>query len=283
MRTLLKEVEGIDWMDAAVMNCKWKGPRLRDILNAAGVRSIVKPAKGVKSGLHVAFSCYAVQCQNDDWFGGSIDLDTCLSLDAEVILALEMNDKPLSPKHGYPVRVVIPGVAGARWVKWLDRITVQPEESSNFYEQHDYKILPPEVVDSKIAEKYWNKVPPMTDMPINSVIAVPDDNETVNLSPSGTIEVRGYAVPRGNQAPVTRVEVSTDDGKSWSEAEIQSKHVNKWSWVLWKASIRIEKGRGIQILSRATDAGGNTQQKHSQWNLRGVGYNGAWCLREEVF
>ncbi|KAJ9316588.1 hypothetical protein DTO271D3_3095 [Paecilomyces variotii] len=274
MRTLLKEVEGIDWMDAAVMNCKWKGPRLRDILNAAGVRSIVKPAKGAKSGLHVAFSCYAVQCQNDDWFGGSIDLDTCLSLDAEVILALEMNDKPLSPKHGYPVRVVIPGVAGARWVKWLDRITVQQEESSNFYEQHDYKILPPEVVDSKIAEKYWNKVPPMTDMPINSVIAVPDDNETVNLSPSGTIEVRGYAVPRGNQGPVTRVEVSTDDGKSWSEAEIQSKHVNKWSWVLWKASIRIEKGRGKQILSRATDAGGNTQQKYSQWNLRGVGYNG---------
>ncbi|KAJ9221701.1 hypothetical protein DTO027B5_8918 [Paecilomyces variotii] len=274
MRTLLKEVEGIDWMDAAVMNCKWKGPRLRDILNAAGVRSIVKPAKGAKSGLHVAFSCYAVQCQNDDWFGGSIDLDTCLSLDAEVILALEMNDKPLSPKHGYPVRVVIPGVAGARWVKWLDRITVQQEESSNFYEQHDYKILPPEVVDSKIAEKYWNKVPPMTDMPINSVIAVPDDNETVNLSPSGTIEVRGYAVPRGDQGPVTRVEVSTDDGKSWSEAEIQSKHVNKWSWVLWKASIRIEKGRGKQILSRATDAGGNTQQKHSQWNLRGVGYNG---------
>lgn len=91
MRTLLKEVEGIDWMDAAVMNCKWKGPRLRDILNAAGVRSIVKPAKGVKSGLHVAFSCYAVQCQNDDWFGGSIDLDTCLSLDAEVILALEVS------------------------------------------------------------------------------------------------------------------------------------------------------------------------------------------------
>lgn len=78
-------------MDAAVMNCKWKGPRLRDILNSAGVRSIVMPAKGQKSGLHVAFSCYAVQCQEDDWFGSSIDLDRCLSLDGEIILALEVS------------------------------------------------------------------------------------------------------------------------------------------------------------------------------------------------
>ncbi|KAL1850262.1 hypothetical protein Plec18170_006957 [Paecilomyces lecythidis] len=185
-----------------------------------------------------------------------------------------MNNKPLSPKHGYPIRVVIPGVAGARWVKWLDRITVQQEESSNFYEQRDYKVLPPQAVDSKTAEKYWNKVPPMTEMPINSVIAIPDDNEKVKLSPSGTIEVKGYAVPRGDQGPITRVEVSTDNGKSWVNANIQNKPASKWSWVLWQVSVRMEKGSGKTILSRATDTGGNRQQEHSQWNLRGVGYNG---------
>lgn len=92
MRTLLKEVQGIDWMDAAVMNCKWKGPRLRDVLNAAGVRSTGKLQNGkeVKSGLHAAFSCYAVKCQEDDWFGSSIALEKCLNLDAEIILALEV-------------------------------------------------------------------------------------------------------------------------------------------------------------------------------------------------
>lgn len=185
-----------------------------------------------------------------------------------------MNDKPLSPKHGYPVRVVIPGVAGARWVKWLDRITVQDKESPNFYEQHDYKVLPPEAIDSKTAEKYWDKVPPMTDMPINSVVAVPDDNETIQIPPSGTIEIKGYAVPQGDQGPVTRVEVSTDGGKLWIDAQLQGKPVNKWCWVFWRASVRIETGSGKEILSRATDAGGNTQQRHSQWNLRGVGYNG---------
>ena len=57
MRTLLKEVNGLDWFEAAVMNCKWRGPKLRDILNKASID--VKSAKGS----HVAFACYKVPVQ----------------------------------------------------------------------------------------------------------------------------------------------------------------------------------------------------------------------------
>lgn len=186
-----------------------------------------------------------------------------------------MNDKPLSPAYGYPVRVVVPGVAGARWVKWLDQITVQRTESPNFYQQHDYKILPPEAITWEIAEDYWNKVPAIQCMPVNSVVAVPDDNETVKLSPDGRMEVKGYAVPFGNQGPVSRVEVSTDEGKTWIDAELdRSEGQNKWCWILWKARVKAEKGEKKTIYSRATDSAGNTQEKFSQWNIRGVGYNG---------
>lgn len=83
MRTLLKEVQGIDWLDGAAMNCKWRGPRLRDVLKKAGVQE--------REGLHVAFGCHQVPCQEDDWFGGSVELERCLREEGEVILALEVS------------------------------------------------------------------------------------------------------------------------------------------------------------------------------------------------
>ncbi|KAL3476441.1 Oxidoreductase, molybdopterin-binding domain-containing protein [Aspergillus californicus] len=274
MRTMLKEVEGIDWGDAAVMNCKWKGPSLRDILHRAGVQHA--------PGLHVAFSSYQVQCQDDKWFGGSVDLERVLSDDTEVILALEMNDAPLQPNHGYPVRVVLPGIAGARWVKWLDKITVQDQESTNFYQQRDYKVLPEEAVDKSSAEPFWDQTPAMCEVSINSVVAVPEDDETVCLNDSGKLEVQGYAVPQGSSGPVVRVQVSADGGSSWVDAKLEGSELDssistrkkKWCWVLWKAEVEVEKGIGREVVSRAVDAGGNQQTEHSQWNLRGVGYSG---------
>lgn len=110
MRTMLKEVEGIDWGDAAVMNCRWKGPRLRDVLHRAGVRQDQAQSRTeAGSPLHVAFSSYQVPCQDDKWFGGSVELERGLSEDAEVILALEVRFIKIQPWDTYYTLLILCG------------------------------------------------------------------------------------------------------------------------------------------------------------------------------
>ncbi|KAI4154113.1 MAG: hypothetical protein LQ340_001890 [Diploschistes diacapsis] len=268
MRTAVREVEGIDWFDAAVMNCTWTGPRLCDVLTKAGVNE----SKDRK--LHVAFACHKQGVQKDSWYGGSIPLSRALRRDADVILALKQNGEPLTPEHGHPVRVIAPGVTGARLVKWLDEITVQEGESENFYQRRDYKVLPPEAVDQEAAKTFWDRTPSLMDLPINSAVGKPVTGDRVARDGEGMVEVRGYALPGGEDGPVVKVEVRVDRGE-WQEAQLErGVEGGKWSWVLWKWRGVVEPGKRT-IWSRARDKGGNMQDsERSQWNLRGVAYNG---------
>ncbi|KAJ9640061.1 hypothetical protein H2199_006295 [Coniosporium tulheliwenetii] len=217
MRTSIKEVQGLDWFDGAVMNCIFRGPRLSALLRAVGV---LEELDEERQRAHVAFACRSQPCQEDAWYGASIPLARALDEGADVILALEMNDAALPAKHGGPVRVVVPGVAGARSVKWVDRISVLMVESANFYQQHDYKILPPEVEDAESAAAWWHRTPALQEMPINSVVGVPPNGSTVKRDTEGMVTVKGYALPSGSNGPVVKVEVSADEGESWVEAEI---------------------------------------------------------------
>lgn len=86
MRHRLKEVCGVDWNDGAMMNCAWEGPRLRDILLAAGVED----KQNVSLSKHVQFASYGTKTQDDDWYGGSIPLERAMSIDMDVILAVKV-------------------------------------------------------------------------------------------------------------------------------------------------------------------------------------------------
>lgn len=278
MRTKMKEVSGVDWGEGAVMNCQWRGPLLCDVLERVGVQ-----LDGVYGNGHVAFACYEMEAEDASWYGASIPLSRAMRRDAEVVLALEMNGEVLSVRHGYPVRVVVPGVAGARAVKWLNEIAVQREESENHYQHYDYKVLPEDVETMEQAKKeVWDSVAAVQDMPVNSVIALPESQSTVQCDADGAVVVAGYALPGGEDGPIVRVEVSTDCGQSWQDAKLLT-HLDesKWSWKLWEARVQLQPGSGHNIYSRATDKGGNTQPKQSTWNVRGVCYNG-WGLAEDI-
>ncbi|KAI1335670.1 Oxidoreductase, molybdopterin-binding domain-containing protein [Xylariaceae sp. FL0016] len=266
MRTWLKEVDGIDWGDAALMNCRWRGPRLCDILNAAGVTADAQTG-------HVAFACRSTETQNDSWYGASVELERAVAKDRDIIVTLERNSEPLTPNHGAPARIIVPGVAGARSVEWVDRITVQQTESSNFYQNRDYKVLPEKVENADEAEEYWQQIPALQDMPVNSVITSPRSSDSITADDEGMITIRGYAVPGGCHGPIAKVDVSSDEQKTWTEATIHD-CPGKWSWALWSIKLRADRGTKMRLFSRATDQSGDQQTAEPKWNLRGVAYNG---------
>ncbi|KAF8843678.1 sulfite oxidase [Paxillus ammoniavirescens] len=282
-----QKVQGINWSEGTISNVSWTGAPLRDILIHAGVPEDSESYKG----LHVCFASNVAPCEQDSWYGGSIPLEKAMSESGDVLLAYEMNGEPLTPDHGFQLRVVVPGYGGMRWVKWVDQITISRKESTNFYQQQDYRILPTCVTSKDVADSqdWWSRVPAMQQLGCNSVVA------NTKCLPSTcpdelTVEVSGYAY---SHCPISHVEISADGGETWKETKITYQE-GQWSWALWEGEIDVdlEGERGVEmlpaeqckngrsmlkvtILSRAIDSAGNVQDTGCLWNLRGVGYCGA--------
>ncbi|KIW18987.1 hypothetical protein PV08_03276 [Exophiala spinifera] len=293
LRSRVKEVTGVDWGDGAVMNAAWTGPLLRDVLVDCGLSA--KRYLKEYDGLHVQLECNATKVQEDEWYGSSVPLEVVVDPEREALLALHMNGTPLPARHGGPVRAIIPGIIGARSVKWLDTIIVSSRESQNHYQQHDYKILPAEATSPEKAEELgvWDSTPAMQDNPVNSVVTVPaHDGDEVKRDRHGRVRIAGYAIPHGKGGPVERVQVSIDKGNTWMDARIlddgdeKTTHPankgkgdsrGKFSWVLWEVEdVEVQPAENVSIWSKATDRAGNTMDEkvpEGNWNLRGVGYN----------
>ena len=259
--TRIKPVKGVQWREGAIGNAKWRGVRLSDVLRKAGLRESAK---------HVWFE--GLDSVDDGGktfaFGGSIPLEKAL-LDRDAIpgalLATSMNDKPLTADHGFPVRTVVPGYIGARSVKWLSKIVVSDRPSPNHFVADVYKL----VDEGALLEVAENA--PIYRMPLNSAICTPTSGAA--LKP-GRVEVTGYALPPGVPGvSIRKVEVSSDRGRSWTEAKLTSM-ASEYCWQLWSAEIAVNSATK-ELTVRAIDSRGEAQPEVVRWNAKGYLFN-AW-------
>jgi sulfite oxidase len=249
------------WAHGAISTAQWRGVRLADVLEAAEAQ--------LEEGYHVAFESVDVaeEARPAQAYGSSIPLAKAMS--REVLLAWQMNSEPLPRAHGGPVRVVVPGFVGARSVKWVTAISVQPGPSENYFQALDYRILPPEADADTAAPGDGIS---LSSLALNCDVLEPTDDDEV---PSGALTIRGYGMA-GDGRSVERVDVSLDGGLSWRQADLHTAP-SEWSWRPWSLTVDVEPGP-LSITARAWDDTGTLQPESaaSLWNPRGYG-NNAWA------
>lgn len=216
-------------------------------------------------------------------YAASIPLTKAMDPRGDVILAYEMNGQPLPRDHGFPVRVICPGIVGARNVKWLSRITVSNVESDSHWQQNDYKGFSPSTDWDTVD---FSKSPAIQNMPVTSAICIPSPNQQISRNKNDSITVKGYAWSGGGNK-IVRVDLTADGGKSWHVAKLihgpkndhhdddDQSNLNgrNWAWSLWTAEIPIAKTtKHVEIWSKAVDSSYNVQPEtfENTWNLRGV-------------
>jgi len=247
-------VPGVQWQKGAVGTSRFSGPRLREVLERAGV----KP-----NGKHVMFRGLDEVPGKVPPFIRSIPIEKASHEDT--LIALRMNGGELAKHHGFPARSLIPGWIGAASCKWLTEIKVLDKEfEGNFmkpgYRMPNHPLKPGDPLNLDDSH-------PLTALTVKSVIAAPSDEWTSN---SRTVHIRGAAW--AGEADIVKVEVSTDAGATWQAAQLGRDH-SKYAWRLWSHNWKAPKSGDYTILSRATDSQGRTQPETAEWNPSGYLYN----------
>jgi DMSO/TMAO reductase YedYZ molybdopterin-dependent catalytic subunit len=206
---------------------KWKGVRLGDILNAAGVSS---------GADYVVFRCY-------DGYDVGIPLDRAL-MDG-TILAYEMNGVPLPVEHGFPLRAIVPGLYGMMNAKWITDIQLVSGVYQGFWQRMGWE-------NDAHYQTSSNTLTP-GDSPLRDKFPVPPSVTNIIGSMVGVAGV-AFAGDRG----ITKVEVSTDGGSTWQPASLQDP-LSNFTWVFWKYEWNPPGSGDYKLAVRATDGTGQVQ------------------------
>jgi DMSO/TMAO reductase YedYZ molybdopterin-dependent catalytic subunit len=206
-----------NWVGGGLMsNAVWEGVPLRELILASG------PREGVVE----------VMFRSVDGYADTVSFDK--AMDPTTLVAFKMNGQPLPRTHGYPARIIVPGMFGEKNVKWVTRVELVDYDAKGFYEQQG-----------------WG---PNFTVPTRARFDFPYYDQTIKLA--SVIELKGIAF--GGDRGVSRVEVSIDGGTTWRQARIDYPGT-QLSWALWTYDWSGAAPGEYVLVVRATDGDGELQ------------------------
>lgn len=242
---LRPKAKGVAWERGAVSTARWAGIPLHEVLNACGVTSKAVDVIFVGSDAGIVPD-EPKQPPAGTQFSYSIPVERALR--GNVLLAYEMNGEELPQEHGFPLRAIVPGCFGMASAKWLKSIVVSDSPFRGYFNTLDYAVWHSD------AQNVKHRVA-LGEMPPKSMINSPGHLDLVPVN--GHFAIKGSAW--GGDAPIVRVEVSTDEGKSWRDAQFIGDAVPH-AWRFWQFAWPAPRLRGATvILARAIDADGRMQ------------------------
>ncbi len=232
---------GAAWTNGGISVAEWTGVPLAAVLEKAGLseNTVDIVAEGGDSGR--VFRA----------------IPKAKALDPDTILAYGQNGEALSHDNGYPVRLVVPGWGGINSIKWIAKITAVDQPFEGFYNNRYYVYETPGLPKT-----------PVQALGVKSFIARPAKDSLVPASSPAVIS--GFAW--SGLGEIAKVEVSTDGGQSWHDAELLQP-VLRWAWVRWQYAWNTPAPGNATLQSRATDKAGNVQPASVAWNRYGYGNN----------
>ena len=260
---MVPPAEGLQFNHGGVSNATWRGAALSAILDRAGVKD---------GAVEVLFGGADAGEEEEEGQAFELSFERSLpvgeALADGVIVAYEMNGRPLEEARGFPARLIVPDWYGMASVKWLAQIRAIEEPFDGFFQTRRYVYF--NEGDASIAREQVKK------LLVKSLIASPRHGEAVDTIRQA---ISGFAW--SGEGSVVQVEVSTDGGHQWAEADLDDQNV-PGAWRRWSYDWAPSRPGHFVVMARATDSAGNTQPASVPWNFRGYANNSMHAIAVEV-
>jgi DMSO/TMAO reductase YedYZ molybdopterin-dependent catalytic subunit len=251
---------GVQW-DHSAMGCAvWRGVRLKDLLEHAGVKTAAK---------WIGLNGLEKPAMNEtpDFFR---EMSIAEAMEEQILVAYSMNGEDLPYLNGFPLRMVIPGHFADSWVKMLSEITVMESYQQSFFMDVAYTVPDNDCECVISGSDFEYKRKPIATMKVKSVIGYPAENSQIKKG--SRVKITGVAFDQGKG--IKEVQISTDGGNSWSRS-VLGKENGKYAYRMWSFEWEPKTKGEFSIMSRAINRIGNIQPQVDEigWNAGGYQYN----------